>query len=83
MLEERIGDAAGWLNAGRPRREAGRIAFRLALRERVLDLARGGVRFAGRAGRVAARERDTPMPDYTYLQVAQPTTAGHWLLSFA
>ena len=23
------------------------------------------------------------MPDYTYLQVAQPTTAGHWLLSFA
>ena len=23
------------------------------------------------------------MPDYTYLQAAQPTTAGHWLLSFA
>ena len=32
---------------------------------------------------LAARERDTLMPDYTYLQVAQPTTAGHWLLSFA
>ena len=23
------------------------------------------------------------MPDYTYLQAAQPTTAGHWALSFA
>ncbi len=23
------------------------------------------------------------MPDFTYLQAAQPTTAGHWLLSFA
>ena len=23
------------------------------------------------------------MPDYTYLQAAQPTTAGHWLLSHA
>ena len=23
------------------------------------------------------------MPDFTYLQVSQPTTAGHWLLSFA
>ena len=32
---------------------------------------------------LAARERDTLIPDYTYLQVAQPTTAGHWLLSFA
>ena len=27
------GSAAGWLNAGRPRREAGRIAFRIALRD--------------------------------------------------
>jgi len=30
-LERRIGrSAAGWLSAGRPRREAGRIAFRIA-----------------------------------------------------
>jgi argininosuccinate lyase len=83
LLEERIGTAAGWLNAGRPRREAGRIAFRLALRERVLDLHAAVVRFAGALADAAERERDTPMPDYTYLQVAQPTTAGHWLLSFA
>jgi argininosuccinate lyase len=71
------------LNAGRPRREAGRIAFRLGLRERVLDLHAAVLRFAGALVDVAERERDTPMPDYTYLQVAQPTTAGHWLLSFA
>jgi argininosuccinate lyase len=83
LLEERIGSAAGWLNAGRPRREAGRIAFRLALRERVLDLHAAVLRFAGALVDVAERERDTPIPDYTYLQVAQPTTAGHWLLSFA
>jgi argininosuccinate lyase len=82
-LEERIGTAAGWLNAGRPRREAGRIAFRLALRERILDLHAAVLRFAGALAGVAERERDTPLPDYTYLQVAQPTTAGHWLLSFA
>src|SRR5262249_22593291 len=37
-LERRVGEAAGWLNAGRPRREAGRIAFRIALRARLLDL---------------------------------------------
>ena len=82
-LQERIGDAAGWLNAGRPRREAGRIAFRIALRARLLDLARATARFAGALTEKAAAERDTLMPDYTYLQAAQPTTAGHWLLSFA
>jgi argininosuccinate lyase len=82
-LEQRVGEAAGWLNAGRPRREAGRIAFRIALRTRLLDLADAIARFASALVERAASERDTPMPDYTYLQVAQPTTAGHWLLSFA
>ncbi len=83
VLEKRIGSAAGWLNAGRPRREAGRIAFRIALRAGVLDLTAAVVRFAAGLVAVAERERATLMPDYTYLQAAQPTTAGHWLLSFA
>jgi argininosuccinate lyase len=82
-LVQRVGDAAGWLNAGRPRREAGRIAFRIALRTRLLDLADAIARFASALIDQAARERDTLMSDYTYLQVAQPTTAGHWLLSHA
>ncbi len=37
-LERRLGSVAGWLHSGRTRREAGRIAFRLALRARLLDL---------------------------------------------
>ena len=83
-LEQRVGTAAGWLNAGRPRREAGRIAFRIALRDRLLDLEQATLPLRRRADRRRrARERDTPMPDFTYLQAAQPTTAGHWLLSHA
>jgi argininosuccinate lyase len=83
VLTQRIGNPAGWLNAGRPRREAGRIAFRLAPRTRVLELVDAVARFAGGLVALAARERDTLFPDYTYAQVAQPTTAGHWSLSFA
>jgi argininosuccinate lyase len=49
----------------------------------VLDLAEAVTRFAAALTALAARERDTLMPDYTYLQAAQPTTAGHWALSFA
>jgi argininosuccinate lyase len=83
VREKELGDAAGWLNAGRPRREAGRIAFRIALRTRLLDLTEAITRFAAALTERAGQERDTLMPDYTYLQVAQPTTAGHWLLSHA
>jgi argininosuccinate lyase len=82
-LEQRIGRAAGWLAAGRPRREAGRIAFRLALRRRVLVLTEAVARFISALVEGAARHAGVLMPDYTYLQVAQPTTFGHYLLSFA
>ena len=37
-LEQELGPAAGRLHLGRTRREAGRIAFRLALRDRLLSL---------------------------------------------
>jgi argininosuccinate lyase len=82
-LEQHIGGAGGWLAAGRPRREGGRIAFRIGLRALVLDLEQAVARFAAALIEQASRHVDTLMPDFTYLQVAQPTTAAHWLLSFA
>ena len=39
FFAERLGDDAGWLHAGRPRREAVRIALRLQLRGLVVELA--------------------------------------------
>jgi argininosuccinate lyase len=80
---DRAGDVAGWLHAGRPRREAIRIAFRLRLRD---DLARLIEAAAGLADGIADRARAharTLMADQTYLQHAQPSTFGHYVLSFA
>jgi argininosuccinate lyase len=80
---ERAGDVAGWLHAGRPRREAIRIAFRLRLRD---DLARLIEATAGLATDIAGQARahaTTLMADQTYLQHAQPSTFGHYVLSFA
>jgi argininosuccinate lyase len=83
-LRERVGTAAaGWLSAGRPRREAFRVGLRLvardgvvALHDAVVDLAEALVAHADRhAGDLAA--------DYTYLQPAQPTTLGHLMLAYA
>jgi argininosuccinate lyase len=81
-LARRVGAAAGWLRLGRPRRETGRVAFRIALRGRVLSSLEATV-VLGEALLARAKEhRETVMPDYTYLQPAQPTTFGYLLLGY-
>ena len=79
---ELIGDSAGWLHAGRPRREAARIALRLLLREQTARLIGSCADFASAAAATGAAAAATFMPDQTYLQQAQPSTFGHYLLAF-
>lgn len=79
----RIGDAAGWLHAGRPRREAMRIAFRLHLRDVLTDLIQTAAELAAELAWLAGQHSETWMADQTYLQHAQPSTFGHYALSFA
>jgi argininosuccinate lyase len=78
-----IGDQAGWLHAGRPRREAVRAALRIRLREIAADLADAAARLTDALSRQAAAHAETYLADQTYLQQAQPSTLGHYLLSFA
>jgi len=80
---ERIGDDAGWLHAGRPRREAARIALRLLLRQQMGNLAARAATFSEEIATVAGNHAETYMSDQTYLQQAQPSTFGHYLLTFA
>ena len=79
---ERLGKAAGWLHAGRPRREAARIALRIYVRDQLLELVSEVEKFSRAATALARRHIDTLMPDQTYLQQAQPSTFGHYVLSF-
>lgn len=80
---DRIGDTAGWLHAGRPRREAARIALRLHLRTEIAQLVLEVARFVEETAGQSGRHLQTLMADQTYLQQAQPSTFGHYLLSFA
>src|SRR5713101_4077190 len=82
-LERELGPAAGRLHLGRTRREAGRIAFRLALRDRLLGLHADVAAFADEVGRRAGDHAATLWADHTYLQPAQPSTFGHYLGGFA
>src|SRR6266545_1190138 len=83
-LERRVGrSAAGWLSAGRPRREAFRVALRFTARAGARELHEALVDQAAALARHARATRAALATDYTYLQPAQPTTVGHLLLAYA
>jgi argininosuccinate lyase len=83
-LERRVGrSAAGWLSAGRPRREAFRVALRLTARAGARELQDALVDQAAALAHQARATRAALAIDYTYLQPAQPTTVGHLLLTYA
>src|SRR5256714_9875372 len=83
-LERRVGTAAaGWLSAGRPRREAFRVGLRLTARTAARELHDALTDQAAALVRHARANRDALASDYTYLQPAQPTTVGHLLLAYA
>jgi argininosuccinate lyase len=82
-LERRVGAAAGWLHAGRARREALTLGWLIHLRSAGRDLVRDAAGLVHALADVAGQHLRTLMPDFTYLQHAQPTTLGHYLLGFA
>src|SRR6266513_2404706 len=83
-LERRVGrSAAGWLSAGRPRREAFRVGLRLTARAGVRELYDALVAQAAALAAHAHATKTALATDYTYLQPAQPTTVGNMLLAYA
>lgn len=83
VLSQRLGADAGWLPTGRTRREAGRIAFRLALRSGLLELHAAVVAFGSALVDRSDAHAETLWNDTTYLQPAQPSSFGHYLGGFA
>lgn len=82
-LKQRDASVAGWMGTGRPRREPATIAYRIAVRDRLLRLAAATTALGEALVAQARRHVSTVMPDYTYLQPATPTSLAHYLLSFA
>ena len=74
--------AAGWLCAGRARRESTTVAYHLVIKKNLLDLAVEITAFIRAMMIQVSTHKASVMPDYTYLQSGQPTTFGHYLHSF-
>lgn len=82
VLRQKASEVAGWLQTGRPRREASTLAYLIVMRERLLALTEALLDLMQALLALAEAHLDTLMPDYTYLQTAHPTTLAHYLLTF-
>lgn len=81
-LIERLGDVGKKVHTGRSRNDQVLVATRLYQRD-ALDGLMAAAQEAGQALLVLARrERDTPMPGYTHLQRAVPSSVGLWAAAF-
>ncbi|MCP4594197.1 MAG: argininosuccinate lyase [bacterium] len=82
-LVRRCGDAGARIHAGRSRNDQVAVALRLFMRYHVLiwmDLLDG---FLKSLLERAKRHGDTPMPGYTHLRPAMPSSLGLWLHAVA
>ncbi|GLZ49332.1 argininosuccinate lyase [Actinomycetospora sp. NBRC 106375] len=82
-LAARLGSVAGRLHLGRTRREAERCAFWLATRDSLLRLHHACVGLTSVLARRSVGLAEAWWADMTYLQPAQVSTFGHYLLSSA
>ena len=82
-LTERIGAAGARVHLGRSRNDQVLTALRLYMRDALEELSAGAVGVAEALERVARREARTPLPGYTHMQQAMPSSAALWAGGFA
>ncbi|MGQ0834234.1 MAG: argininosuccinate lyase [Gammaproteobacteria bacterium] len=82
-LTERIGPAGGRVHLGRSRNDQVLTALRLYLRDTVEMLRAGAAAVADALDRLATREGSTPLPGYTHMQQAMPSSVALWAGGFA
>ncbi|WP_437816900.1 argininosuccinate lyase [Sorangium sp. So ce1078] len=81
-LVARIGDAGKKVHTGRSRNDQVLVAMRLYERDALDELAERATAGARALLDLARREAETPMPGYTHLQRAVPSSVGYWAASF-
>ncbi|QAU13185.1 argininosuccinate lyase [Halorubrum sp. BOL3-1] len=79
---DRVGPDGGKMHTARSRNDEVATCIRYRLRGDLLDAVEATLAFREALVDVADEHAETVMPGYTHLQPAQPTTVGHYLLSY-
>jgi argininosuccinate lyase len=82
-LVERCGDAGKKIHTGRSRNDQVLTALRLWEKEQLAAILAAVQDYTDAIAAVCGRQGNVPMPGYTHMQAAMPTTVEIWLGSFA
>ena len=82
-LTDKLGDVGKKVHAGRSRNDQVLVATRLYLRDQLDELRTRCVDAARASLERAEASQDVPMPGYTHLQRAVPSSLGMWFAAFA
>lgn len=82
-LTDRIGEAGGRMHLGRSRNDQVLVALRLYLRDAVNELADMSYTLVRSLFELAGRESQTPLPGYTHMQQAMPSSVALWCGGYA
>src|SRR5690606_8997878 len=86
-LEHRLSlvspEAAARMHLGRSRNDQVLAALRLYLKDAARTLHDGALHVAAALESLGEREKDTPLPGYTHLQPAMPSSVALWARGFA
>lgn len=82
-LIERLGDIGKKIHAGRSRNDQALVMMRLYLKDQMEQANKQLAQLAKAFKEVAKRAGDTPMPGYTHMQKAMPSTVGAWLRAYS
>src|SRR5215469_376311 len=82
LLEQACGrDLAGKMHTARSRNDIAVTLYRMAARERLLEVSEAAAELRAVLLRLAGEHLNTVMPAHTHMQPAQPTTLAHYLLA--
>jgi argininosuccinate lyase len=82
-LTERIGAAGARIHLGRSRNDQVLVALRLYMRDAVSQLLDGTVSLIGALERLGRRQGEIPLPGYTHMQQAMPSSVKLWADGYA
>lgn len=82
-LTERLGETGKRVHLGRSRNDQVIMALRLLMRDQVLELGAAAAKVAKAFLDLAERHASEPLPGYTHLRRAMPSTWGQWAVAFA
>ena len=82
-LTETLGETGKRVHLGRSRNDQVMVALRLLMRDQLLELGSAATKLARAFLDLAARYEASPLPGYTHLRRAMPSTWGQWGAAFA